>query len=85
MRSPSAASAALWRAYVRARRLDEDAAARLLDRAVRYAAARLVQSAYEDTQEAGLTTARVARSLQLGREILSSPRAAATDLLGIAA
>jgi thiamine kinase-like enzyme len=79
------ATAALWRAYVRGRRLDGDAAARLLDRAVRHAAARLVQSAYEDTQEAGLTTARVARSLQLAREILSAPRAATTDLLGIAA
>jgi Ser/Thr protein kinase RdoA (MazF antagonist) len=79
------ATAALWRAYVRGRRLDGDAAARLLDRAVRHAAARLVQSAYEDTQEAGLTTARVARSLQLAREILSAPRAATTDLRGIAA
>jgi aminoglycoside phosphotransferase (APT) family kinase protein len=75
---------AFWRAYVRARDLDERAASRLLVRAVRYAAARLVQSAYEDTQETARMTARIADSLQVGRDILLAPRDAAAGLLGIA-
>jgi aminoglycoside phosphotransferase (APT) family kinase protein len=79
------AIAALWRAYVRARGLDAGAASRLLLRAVRYAAARLVQSAYEHTQETSLRTVLVAHSLQLSRDMLLHPRKAASDLLGIPA
>jgi aminoglycoside phosphotransferase (APT) family kinase protein len=82
--SPQPAVAAFWRAYVRARGLDERAAPRLLVRAVRYGAARLVQSAYEDTQETAHMTAASADSLQVAREMLLAPRAAAAGLLGIA-
>jgi aminoglycoside phosphotransferase (APT) family kinase protein len=78
------AIAAFWRAYVRARNLDEGPASRLLLRTVRYAAARLVQSAYEHTQETPLKTALVAHSLRLSREMLLQPRKAAGDLLGLA-
>lgn len=78
------AVAALWRAYVRTRGIDATAAAALLGRAVRHSAARLVQSAYEKTQETGLMTDRVERTLALGREILLAPRAAAGEILGLA-
>ncbi|HEX8157794.1 MAG TPA: aminoglycoside phosphotransferase family protein [Solirubrobacteraceae bacterium] len=77
------ATAAFWRAYTRARGLDPGQASRLLLRSIRYAAARLVQSAYEHTQETPLMTKRVAGSLQLSRDMLLQPRKAATDLLGI--
>jgi len=82
--APQPPIAAFWRAYVRARDLDERAASLLLVRAVRYAAARLVQSAYEDTQETARMNARTADSLQVGRDILLTPRDAAAELLGIA-
>jgi len=78
------AVAAFWRAYVRARDLDERAASRLLVRAVGCAAARLVQSAYEDTQETARMTARTADRLQVARDMLLAPREAAAELLGIA-
>jgi hypothetical protein len=82
--APQPPIAAFWRAYVRARDLDERAASRLLVRAVGYAAARLVQSAYEDTQETACMTARSADNLYLGRDLLLAPRDAAAELLGIA-
>lgn len=83
LRSLQPAIAAFWRAYVRTRGLDEGPASRLLDRAVRYAAARLVQSAFEHTQDTTRMPARVAYGLQLSRDMLAAPRGAATDLLGI--
>jgi aminoglycoside phosphotransferase (APT) family kinase protein len=78
------AVAAFLRGYVRARGLDERAASRLLVRAVRYGAARIVQSAYEDTQETARMTAGIADSLQVGRAMLLAPCDAAVELLGIA-
>jgi len=78
------AIAAFWHAYVRARGLDQGPASQLLLRAVRFAAARLVQSAFEQTQDMALMSARVADSVQLSRDMLDRPRAAASDLLGIA-
>jgi aminoglycoside phosphotransferase (APT) family kinase protein len=75
------ALAALWRAYAVARALDAQRAGDLLVRALRYAGARLVQSAYEKTQETGLASGRVARGLELGRDLLLAPRAAAGELL----
>jgi aminoglycoside phosphotransferase (APT) family kinase protein len=80
------APGALWRAYRVARGLDADAASELLVRAVRYAAVRLVQSAYEKTQESRLMTERVTRGLALGRALLlTPPRAGSVALLGGAA
>jgi len=78
------AIATFWRAYVRARDLDERPASRLLVRAVRYAAARLLQSAYEDTQETSVMTAAIAYRVQVARGMLLAPREAAAELLGIA-
>jgi aminoglycoside phosphotransferase (APT) family kinase protein len=77
------AIAAFWRAYVRARGLDDAGAEVLLERAARFAAARLLQSAYEKTQETGVATARVARRLELSRLIMFAGPAGARDLLGI--
>jgi aminoglycoside phosphotransferase (APT) family kinase protein len=75
------ARAAFWRAYVRARGLDERAAARLLERSVRYAGARLVQSAYEHTQETTVMSRRVARVVELARALLLLDGDAAAALL----
>jgi aminoglycoside phosphotransferase (APT) family kinase protein len=77
---PDPAIAAFWRAYG----LDGAPAAELLERAVRYAGARLLQSAYEKTQETGLAHERADRAATLARDLLLSPRAAAAELLGIA-
>ena len=74
------ASAALWDAYVRARRLDEPAAAQLSERSARYAGARLVQSAYEHTQETTGLTERVRRLVALARDLLVPD---GRDVLGI--
>jgi aminoglycoside phosphotransferase (APT) family kinase protein len=77
-----AAAGALWPAYVRARGLDAAAAAALLERSLRFAGARLVQSAFEHTQETTVLGERVARIMGLARDLLlSDPRAA----LGLAA
>ena len=80
-----AAPIALWRAYVRARALDERAAAELLERSVRFAGARLVQSAYEHTQETTVIGARVTPVVDLARDLLLEPAAAGAARLGIAA
>jgi aminoglycoside phosphotransferase (APT) family kinase protein len=82
---PEPAIAAFWRAYAAARGLRGAPADELLERAVGYAAARLVQSAYEKTQETGRASERGARGVALARALLLAPRAAAAELLGIAA
>lgn len=80
-----AAAGALWSAYVRAARLDADAAAALLTRAVRFAGARLVQSAYEHSQEATVLSEDVVNSLAIARELVLAPEAARVSRLGLAA
>ena len=81
----SSAAGACWRAYVAARRLDPPAAADLLDRSLRHAGARLVQTAFEHAQELSRLDDRAAGDLRRGRELLVAPRAAAADRLGIPA
>ena len=58
----------------------------LLERSVRFAGARLVQSAYEHTQETTVMSARVVRLVGLARELLL-PAAAPPprDVLGLGA
>ena len=68
-----ASSAMFWRAYVRTARLDAPAAAALLERSLRFAGARLVQSAFEHTQETTVMSARVGRLVALARELLLAP------------
>ena len=79
----TAAPAALWRAYGRARGLDDRAAAALLERSVRFAGARLVQSAYEHTQETTVMSPQVTRVVALARDLLLAPAAAGAARLGI--
>ena len=79
------AAGALWSAYVRAARLDAGAAAALLTRAVRFAGARLVQSAYEYSQEATVLSDRVVGTLAVARELVLAPAAARVSRLGLAA
>lgn len=77
---------AFWRAYVDGLGPDApNAAARdaLLDRAVRYAAARMIQSAYETLTQAPQITAHAVLLLQLSSNILQRPRVAVSDLLGL--
>ena len=80
----AAAPTSFWRAYVRARGLDECAAAELLARSVRFAGARLVQSAYEHTQETTVLGARVAQIVRCSRDLLLAPAANGAVRLGIA-
>lgn len=80
-----AAVAAFWRAYARARGLDRGAATALLERSLRFAGARLVQSAYEHTQETTLLGAHVERIVELARDLLLEPCASGRTRLGIVA
>jgi hypothetical protein len=73
---------ACWQAYVRQMGLDA-AADRWLLRAVRYAAARLIQTAFERTQTAAHLTANIICLLQLSLNILQRPQAAIVQLLGL--
>jgi aminoglycoside phosphotransferase (APT) family kinase protein len=72
---------AFWHAYAGA--APDGAADALLERAIRYAAARMVQSAYETLPQAELITANAVLLLQLSSNILERPRVAVSDLLGL--
>ena len=74
---------AFWQAYTRRRRLDNPAAARQLARSVRFSAARLVQTAYEQMQMSMQLTGNIICFLQLSLNILKRPREAGIQLLGI--
>jgi hypothetical protein len=61
---------AFWDAYARARRLSATAAAQLLRRARRFAGARIVQSAFEHTQEVTALDDEVVRDVAAARALL---------------
>jgi thiamine kinase-like enzyme len=71
---------AFWSSYAR----DMDSASERLLRAVRYAAGKLTQTAYEQMQTASDIVGTAVCALQLGLNILRRPAEAARDLLGIA-
>jgi len=73
---------ALWQEYSARVASATDAYAYLL-RAMRYAAARLLQSAFEHNQTASRLTAGLALFVQVALNILDRPREAAVRLLGI--
>ena len=75
---------AFWRSYIRRAGCDEAEAAAKLRRSVEYAAAWLVQVAYQQTQEAPEITRRAVSMVQLGLNILQRPETAARELLGLA-
>ena len=72
-----------WSTYVRQMNLDHSLADQWLLRAVRYAAARLVQTAYEHLQSSSQLTGNSICLLQLSLNMLRRPREAAVLLLGI--
>jgi aminoglycoside phosphotransferase (APT) family kinase protein len=78
------ALAACWQAYVRARRLDDASTAHELIRAVRFAGARLIQTAFEASQMMQQLTSSTVLHLQLAFNILERPDAAAGQLMGLA-
>lgn len=74
---------AYWQAYVRQMGLDAATADRWLLRAVQFAAARLIQTAFEHMQTSMQFTGNIVCLLQLSLNILQRPREAIVQLLGI--
>jgi thiamine kinase-like enzyme len=74
---------AFWQAYTRRMKLDPATAEEWLIRSVRYCAARLVQTAYEEGQMGQQVTGNAVCMLQLAYNILLRPQEAALHLLGI--
>jgi hypothetical protein len=74
---------AFWSAYTRRMQLDPTTADEWLIRSTRYAAVRLIQTAYEQGQSASRLTGNTVCLLQLSFNILSRPEDAAVGLLGI--
>jgi aminoglycoside phosphotransferase (APT) family kinase protein len=69
-RHDAAVERAFWEAYARARRLRHSDKARLLRRARRFAGARIVQSAFEHTQEVSALGDDVVRDIAAARALL---------------
>ena len=74
---------ACWQAYVSRLGLDEATADIWLRDAVRFSAARLVQTAFEATQVSTELTSGISLHLQLSINMLQRPREAAAHLLGL--
>jgi aminoglycoside phosphotransferase (APT) family kinase protein len=74
---------AFWETYVRTMGLVAEEADRWLLRSVRYAAARLIQTAFEQMQGSIRMNGNTICFLQLSHNILKRPREAAVHLLGI--
>jgi hypothetical protein len=74
---------ACWSAYERTAHLDSAKSMKWLMRAVSFAAARLLFTAFEATQMAPALDSRVVLHLQLALNILSRPTEAAVHLLGL--
>jgi len=72
-----------WQSYVWRMGLDAATSYQWLVRAVKYGAARLVQTAFEGGQGSTQLTGNVICSLQLGLNMLDRPQEAAVHLLGI--
>jgi hypothetical protein len=72
---------AFWRAYVARRQLADRASRGLLERSMRYCAARLIQTAYESVTKAPQLDSVAVRLLQLSYNILEGPCEAIDHLL----
>jgi phosphotransferase family enzyme len=72
-----------WQSYVRTMGLDSATSDEWLLRAVRYSAARLLQTAYEQMQTSIQLTGNIVCFLQLSLNILRRPQVAIVHLLGI--
>lgn len=71
-----------WQRYARTMRFDPATSAQCLDRATRYAAARLIQTGYEQLALLPYFTRAIAFLLQLSVNVLMRPREAVVHLLG---
>lgn len=71
-----------WKAYMRSMHLDESKSREWFLRAVRFGAARLVQTAFEQMQDCIQLNANVESMLQLSSNILERPEEAAIQLFG---
>jgi hypothetical protein len=74
---------AFWDSYVQTRGFDALAARDRLARGIRYAAARLVQSAFEQSQVSYELDSGAAGAIQLSVNILRRPNEAGVHLLGV--
>lgn len=74
---------AFWKAYAGRMRLALPASQQWLIRAVRYAAARILQTAYESLQQATRCTGNILYLVQICANILQKPREASVHLFGI--
>ena len=77
------AISAYWQAYKSGMGLDPVTATEWLLRAVKYAAVRLIQTAFEHLQKAAEMTGSVICMIQLSLNILERPQEAVAFLLGI--
>jgi aminoglycoside phosphotransferase (APT) family kinase protein len=75
--------AAFWEAYVRSRALPADELSPTLQRALRFAGARLVLAALEETQTLSELKYSLRMTLQLGANVMQRPDEAADRLLGL--
>ncbi|HEX2205864.1 MAG TPA: phosphotransferase, partial [Longimicrobium sp.] len=76
------AMAAFWESYVRTRGADPREAAELLRRSMAYAAARMLQTAWEHAVAAPALAPNVLHLLQVGMNVLTRPDDAVVHLLG---
>jgi hypothetical protein len=76
-------SRSLWRGYQVASDGPRPEPDRLLDRAVKLSAVRMIQAAYEISDELTVLDPRSVIMLQLGANVLSHPEVARTQLFGI--
>lgn len=74
---------AFWQGYLHVRNLTHDAADDLLLRSVNYAAARLLQTAFEQSRHTPQVSENVLALIQVSLNILQAPQQAATVLLGL--
>ncbi len=74
---------AYWRAYARGMELQPQAAHEFLTRSMRYAAARLIQTGFEQMQRSAHLTGNQVCLLQLSLNIMRTPQEAIVHLLGI--
>lgn len=72
-----------WESYLRHMELDTATSAEWLLRAVKYAAARLIQTVYEGLHHSNNLTGNAVCSLQVSLNILRRPQEATVQLLGI--
>lgn len=74
-----------WRGYLSASGLSGAAASSLLERAVLYSGARLIQAAWQHSSRSSRLSELALLLLQVSRNVLAEPRAAAEHLYGLLA